>query len=499
VTNLQPIEARTDSTAIAQEYEPVIGLEVHAQLLTNSKMYCTCSARYANSPPNTHVCAVCGGMPGSLPVINARAVEYTVRAALALDCRVDESSKFDRKNYPYADLPKGYQISQYDMPIGQDGVLEFRSGDETRRCGIVRVHLEEDTGKTTHTSVDGREVSLVDYNRSGVPLMEIVSRPELHSPEDAREYFATLRQILMFIGVCDGNLQEGSMRADVNVSIRRPGEPLGTKVEIKNLNSFRAVQRSLEFEIARQSELLERGESVVHETRGWSEERQITLGQRTKEQAHDYRYFPEPDLPYLRFTESQLDGVRSALPELPAAKRTRFHNQYELPWALVDVLTAEYQIAAYFEETLGADPTIGAAMAANWISGEMLRLLKETNAELDSIPVTASNLAALLGMVQRGAVSNTAAKTVLEAMFQTGEEPSAVVAGLGLERIGDSSVTEELVDQALRENPSKVEQYLAGKVQVMQSIFGDVMKLSKGKADPGQVRDILQRKLDGVE
>jgi aspartyl-tRNA(Asn)/glutamyl-tRNA(Gln) amidotransferase subunit B len=496
--HVQPMDADTDVMVVASEFEPVIGLEVHAQLLTNSKMYCACSARYADSPPNTHVCAVCGGMPGALPVINARAVEFTVRAALALDCRIDESSKFDRKNYPYADLPKGYQISQYDMPIGQDGVLEFRSGDEIRRCGIVRVHLEEDTGKTTHTSVEGREVSLVDYNRSGVPLMEIVSRPELHSPEDAREYFAALRQVLMFIGVCDGNLQEGSMRADVNVSLHRPGEPLGTKVEIKNLNSFRAVQRALEYEISRQSNLLKRGEPVVHETRGWSEERQITLGQRTKEQAHDYRYFPEPDLPYLRFSESQLDGVRTSLPELPAAKRTRFHGQYKLPWALVDVLTADYQIAAYFEETLGADRAIGAAMAANWISGEMLRLLKETNADLDSIPVTASNLAALLGMVQRGAVSNTAAKTVLEDMFRTGDEPSTGLARLGLERIGDSSVTEELVDQALKENPSKIEQYRAGKVQVMQSIFGDVMKLSKGKADPGQVRDILRRKLDGI-
>jgi aspartyl-tRNA(Asn)/glutamyl-tRNA(Gln) amidotransferase subunit B len=303
----------------------------------------------------------------------------------------------------------------------------------------------------------------------------------------------------MFIGVCDGNLQEGSMRADVNVSVRRPGEPLGTKVEIKNLNSFRAVQRSLEYEIARQSELLGRGESVVHETRGWSEERQVTLGQRTKEQAHDYRYFPEPDLPYLKFTEPQLESIRAGLPELPAAKRLRFQHEYGLPWALVDVLIGEYQIAAYFEDTVRADPAISPTMTANWIAGEVLRLLKETNADLDSIPVSASNLAGLLGMVERGAVSNTAAKTVLEDMFGSGEEPGAVVARLGLERIGDSSVTEALVDRALQESPSKVEQYRAGKVQVMQSIFGDVMKLSRGKADPAQVRDILRRKLEGVE
>jgi aspartyl-tRNA(Asn)/glutamyl-tRNA(Gln) amidotransferase subunit B len=485
--------------ATAEGFEPVIGLEVHAQLLTDSKMYCSCSAAYADSPPNRHVCAVCGGMPGALPVVNARAVEYTLRAALALDCRVDQTSKFDRKNYPYADLPKGYQISQYDMPIGQQGMLAFRSGDEIRRCGIVRVHLEEDTGKTTHTTVEGREVSLVDYNRSGVPLMEIVSQPELHSPEDAREYFASLRQLLMFIGVCDGNLQEGSMRADVNVSVRRPGEPLGTKVEIKNLNSFRAVQRALEYEIARQSELLARGEPVVHETRGWSEERQITLGQRTKEMAHDYRYFPEPDLPYLRFTTTQLQEIRDHLPELPAAMRIRFCDEYGLPPALADVLTAEHQLASFFEDTVRADRSIAPDTAAKWIAGEVLRLLKEANATSDSIPVTASNLAALLGMVQRGAVSNTAAKTVLEDMFASREEPTAVVARLGLERIGDSAVTEGLVDQVLREQPAKVEQYRGGKTQVLQSIFGDVMKLSKGKADPGQVRDILHRKLDGPD
>jgi aspartyl-tRNA(Asn)/glutamyl-tRNA(Gln) amidotransferase subunit B len=485
----------SSGAVVAGTLEPVIGLEVHAQLLTRSKMFCPCSADYEDSFPNTHVCAVCGGMPGALPVVNARAVEFTVRTALALDCRVDQWSKFDRKNYPYADLPKGYQISQYDMPIGRDGTLEFRSDDEVRRCGIVRVHLEEDTGKTTHTTVEGREVSLIDYNRSGVPLMEIVGQPELRSPEDAREYFMALRQLLMFIHVCDGNLQQGSMRADVNVSVHRPGEPLGTKVEIKNLNSFRAVQRSLEYEIARQGEILMRGESVIHETRGWSEEQQATIGQRTKEFAHDYRYFPEPDLPYLKFSPAQLDDIREGMPELPAAKRLRFEAQYGLAPSLASVLTGEERIARYFEDTLRADLSISPAMAAKWISGEVLRLLKEIAVETHSLPVTAANLAALLGMVQSGAVSNTAAKTVLEDMFSSEEEPSAVVARLGLERIGDSTVTEALVEQVLQENPSKIEQFRAGKLQVQQSLFGDVMKLSKGKADPTQVRDILGRKL----
>lgn len=481
---------------VSTEFEPVIGLEVHAQLLTASKMYCSCSAAYADSPPNRHVCAVCAGMPGALPVINARAVEFTLRVALALGCRIDPSSKFDRKNYPYPDLPKGYQISQYDMPIGQDGALEFRSGNKTRRCGIIRVHLEEDTGKTTHTSVDGREVSLVDYNRSGVPLLEIVSRPELHSAEDAREYFAALRQLLMYIHVCDGNLQEGSMRADVNVSIHRPGEPLGTKVEIKNLNSFRAVQRALEFEVYRQSELLAQGEQVVHETRGWSEERQVTLGQRSKEMAHDYRYFPEPDLPYLTFAPEQLAAVHAALPELPAARRERFQAQYGLSPATASVLTAEQPIAEYLEDTLRAGTGLAPAGVANWISGEVLRLLKDTNTPPDAIPVSADDLAALLRMVHGRDVSNTAAKAVLEDMFGSGEPPRAVVSRLGLERIGDAGLTEELVDRALAENPSKVEQYRAGKLQVMQSLFGDVMKLSRGKADPVQVRDALQRRLD---
>jgi aspartyl-tRNA(Asn)/glutamyl-tRNA(Gln) amidotransferase subunit B len=483
---------------VGEKLEPSIGLEVHAQLLTKSKMYCACSANYADSPPNRHVCAVCGGMPGALPVINARAVEYTARTALALGCQVDEWSKFDRKNYPYADLPKGYQISQYDMPIGRDGTLEFRSGDEGRRCGIVRVHLEEDTGKTTHTRVDGRDVSLVDYNRSGVPLMEIVGLPDLHSPEDAREYFVALRQLLMFIRVCDGNLQEGSMRADVNVSVHLPGEPLGTKVEVKNLNSFRAVQRSLEYEIARQIELLARGEPVIHETRGWSEEQQRTLGQRTKELAHDYRYFPEPDLPYLMFSPTQLDDIRANMPELPAAKRVRFHDRYGLPAALSDVLTAEERVASYFEDTIRSGPGVAPTTVAKWIAGEVLRLLKEADATDHDIPVSATNLAALLDMVERGAVSNTAAKAVLEDMFSSGENPSAVVARLGLERIGDAAVTEALIDQVLLEHPSKVEQFRAGKVQVQQSLFGDVMKLSKGKADPNQVRDILSSKLRGA-
>ncbi len=479
----------------AQPLEPVIGLEVHAQLTTRSKMFCACSAAYADSPPNTHVCAVCGGMPGALPVINRRAVEGTLLAALALDCTVDEKSKFDRKNYSYADLPKGYQISQFDMPIGRNGELTFYSSGERFVCGITRVHLEEDTGKTTHTTIGGRGVSLVDLNRSGVPLMEIVSKPELYSPESARAYFEALRQILMYLGVCDGNLQEGSMRADVNVSLRPPGGPLGTKVEVKNLNSFRAVQRALEYEIERQSETLARGEQVQHETRGWSEEGQVTLGQRTKEFAHDYRYFPEPDLPYLHFDESDLQSLRAGLPELPFARFERLQSDYGITAHAAGVLTAEAFLADFFEAVVAAAPEVSPHVTCNWVLGETLRLLKESSPSQTGVPVSAGDLGALLTLMQAGTVSNSAAKTVLEDMFATGEPPGRVLSRLGLERVGDEREIETLVAGVLAANPSKVDQFRAGKEQVAQSLFGDVMKASKGKADPRIVRDILNRLL----
>jgi aspartyl-tRNA(Asn)/glutamyl-tRNA(Gln) amidotransferase subunit B len=434
-------------------------------------------------------------MPGALPVINGLAVNYTLQTALALGCTVDELSKFDRKNYSYADLPKGYQISQFDMPIGRDGMLMFETEDGERSCGIIRVHLEEDTGKTIHTSVDGRGVSLVDLNRSGVPLMEIVSKPDLRSPSDARAYFEALRQTLMYLNVCDGNLQEGSMRADVNVSVHRQGESLGTKVEVKNLNSFRAVQRALEYEIERQTSLLETGQSVVQETRGWSDDRQVTLGQRTKEYAHDYRYFPEPDLPYLRFTPGQIEDVRAAMPEMPLARASRFSTDYGLSVATSRVLTADRSIADFFEQVVAAAPFVTPAEVAKWVTGEVLRLMKDTGGEAGGIPVGAANLASLLDMVRGGQVSNTAAKTVLEEMVISGDSAVDVVARLGLERVGDAASIDWLVRDVLAANPSKVGQYLEGKLQVAQSLFGDVMKASKGKADPRLVRDLLEQRL----
>ncbi|HEX6507090.1 MAG TPA: Asp-tRNA(Asn)/Glu-tRNA(Gln) amidotransferase subunit GatB, partial [Chloroflexota bacterium] len=460
----------TDESGITEaELEPVIGLEIHAQLLTMSKMFCGCSAHYADAEPNTHVCAVCVGMPGALPVINSKAVEFTVMTARALHCRVDPTSKFDRKNYQYPDLPKGYQISQYDLPIGQDGWLDFAAGDATRRCGIVRVHLEEDTGKTSHTTVDGRDVSLVDYNRSGLPLMEIVSRPDLRSPEEAAEYFAALRQLLMYLGVSDGNLQEGSMRADVNVSVRRAGGELGTKVEIKNLNSFRAVQRALRFEIERQSRIIEASGQVEHETRGWSEERQITVSQRSKEYAQDYRYFPEPDLPALTFSEERVETIETSMPELPAERRDRLATEYGLSRDIATVITAERLRADFFERAARSASSVSATTVAHWLTGPIMGLLNESNLRVEDSLLQPEALGQLLTMVESGSVSGTAARTsVLPEMVRTGDPPDVIVTRLGLERIGDKAAIDALVDQVLAANDGMVAQYRAGKTQVLQ-------------------------------
>jgi aspartyl-tRNA(Asn)/glutamyl-tRNA(Gln) amidotransferase subunit B len=477
-------------------FEPVVGLEVHAQLLTRSKMFCGCSAAYSGAPPNSHVCAVCGGMPGALPVINRRAVEATILTAVALNCSVAEHSKFDRKNYSYPDLPKGYQISQYDLPLGTGGFLEFENAGRPERCGIVRVHLEEDTGKSIHDDLGGRAVSLVDYNRSGVPLMEIVGEPELRTPEAAREYFAALRRVLMYLGVCDGNLQEGSMRADVNVSVRRPGAEHGTKVEIKNLNSFRAVQRALEFEIERQSRVLASGGALEQETRGWSERDEVTVPQRTKEYAHDYRYFPEPDLPLLVTPASRVREIAAGLPELPLARRARFVSEYELTDKIASILADEKPLADFYEDVLRAAGNVPPARVANWVTGELLRLLRETGASLSGSGISAPDLASLIRLVESGDISTTAGKQVFDAMAATGEAPGAVVERLGLQQIGDEAEIEALVESVIAANPAMVEQYRAGKTNIVQALVGKTMGASKGRANPTKVQEILRRKLD---
>jgi len=476
-------------------FEPVIGLEVHAQLQTRSKMFCGCDAHYFQAISNSHVCAVCGGMPGALPVINRRAVDMAVLTALALGCSVAPQSKFDRKNYPYPDLPKGYQISQYDLPIGHSGRLEYLVGETPYRCGVVRVHLEEDTGKSLHSEeIDDR--SFLDYNRCGVPLMEIVGEPDLRSADQARAYFETLRQVLMYLDVCDGNLQEGSMRADVNVSLHEPGAPYGAQVEIKNLNSFRAVFRALEHEIERQADVLQRGERVIRETRGWSEKREVTISQRSKEQAHDYRYFPEPDLPPLVFTGTYLSAMSGRLPELPAKKLERFQKQYGLAERIAGVLTQERVLADFFEDTVQAASQVGPNVIANWIVGDVLRLAKESGSSVTNMKLTPPLLGELLGLLQSGAINGTSAKVVLETVFTSGEAPSDVVTRLGLSRIADPAILTPAVRQVLHENQRLVASYLAGKTNVLQAIRGKVMKATDGKADMKAVDEIIAENLE---
>ncbi|MGI8967812.1 MAG: Asp-tRNA(Asn)/Glu-tRNA(Gln) amidotransferase subunit GatB [Chloroflexota bacterium] len=477
----------------SKDYGVVIGLEVHAQLLTRSKMFCRCAADYAGAAPNTRVCAVCAGMPGALPVINRQAVEDTIRSALALNCAVANHSKFDRKNYAYPDLPKGYQITQYDQPIGSGGWLQFASGGEVKRCGIVRVHLEEDTGKSIHSSVDGHDVSLVDYNRSGVPLMEIVSEPELDSPESARDYFVALRRVLMYLGVSDGNLQEGSLRADVNVSLRQPDGSFGTKVEIKNLNSFRAVERSLHFEVQRQRSLEERGEVIGQETRGWSERDEVTVGQRSKEYAHDYRYFPEPDLPPLVLGVALVESLRQTLTELPERRRERLERDFELSPAVAGVLTGDIALADYFESVLAARPGVSAVDAANWITGEVLRLRNENAGTATAL--TADSLAGLLRLVYERKLSSTAAKTVLGVMFSSGEPAKDVAVRLDLLQISDETFLETLVEEICAANPKAVEDFRKGKQNAAQALVGKAMVASKGRADPARLRALIMERL----
>jgi aspartyl-tRNA(Asn)/glutamyl-tRNA(Gln) amidotransferase subunit B len=433
-------------------------------------------------------------MPGSLPVINKRAVEYTLWTALGLHCVIPPVSKFDRKNYSYPDLPKGYQISQYDRPIGQSGRLEFFSGGETVRCGITRVHLEEDTGKSTHVEIGGRSVSLVDYNRSGVPLMEIVSEPDLLTPEAARDYFMALRQMLMYLGVCDGNLQEGSMRADVNVSLRTPDGSFGTKVEIKNLNSFRAVQKALEYEIERQSEILDAGGTVDQETRGWSEAREITIGQRSKEYAHDYRYFPEPDLPELTFDEADIEAARRGLPEMPAARTRRLVDAFGLTREVALVLTAERALADFFERAItayGAHPPD----VANWVVGDFMRLLNDSHTALAEARVHPEEIGRLATLVAEGALSNTAGKQVLAAMFETGEGAEAAVDRLNLRQLSGTAELQTVVDAVISENDAIVADYRKGRAAALNVLLGKAMKASGGRANPAIVRALLETSL----
>jgi aspartyl-tRNA(Asn)/glutamyl-tRNA(Gln) amidotransferase subunit B len=477
------------------EYEAVIGLEVHAQLLTSSKMYCGCSAQYASAPPNTLVCPICGGMPGSLPVINEQAVIYTVKTALALNCQIAEFTRFDRKNYPYPDLVKGYQISQYDMPISHDGWLEIVLDGQLKRVGIRRVHLEEDTAKLLHRDApDGTSYSLVDVNRSGVPLMEIVGEPDIRSGEEARLYLEKLRTILQYLDVSTGRMEEGALRCDANVSIRPVGsEELGAKVEIKNMNSFRSVQRALDFEVKRQTMALAKGERIVQETRGWDEDRGLTVSQRSKEFAHDYRYFPEPDLPPLVLDRQWVAEIRRSLPELPDAKRERFVAQYGLSAADALLLSESRALADYFEAASRAHGNPKAM--ANWINGELRRLLKSTDADIAQTKVRPEQLATLQQMVDEGKINLPTAKVVLEEMFVSGAAPASIVEQRGLGQISDEDVLVRLIEEVLAGNAPAVQDYRSGKRQALGFLKGQVMRATKGKANPALIEELLLKRL----
>jgi aspartyl-tRNA(Asn)/glutamyl-tRNA(Gln) amidotransferase subunit B len=486
--------AATES--VATGYEVVIGLEVHAQLLTKSKMFCSCSADYTSAPPNGNTCPVCLGLPGALPVMNRQAVEMTVRTALALSCAIPAFTKFDRKNYFYPDLPKGYQISQYDLPLSRDGHLEFVVDGERTRCGITRVHLEEDTGTMHHAGDVLQEAtsSLVDLNRCGVPLMEIVGEPDLRSADAAREYLVRLRQILMYIGVNDGNLEAGSLRCDANVSLRAVvATELGTKVEVKNMNSFRAVHRAITFEIERQAAVLDSGGNLVQETRGWVDTRGATVSQRSKEMAHDYRYFPEPDLPPLQLAPDLVERIRAGIPELPEARALRFSEQYGLSAYDAAVLTTTRADADTYESLVGAG--VSAKTAANWQMGDVAALANENRLPLADSGLGVNGLAALLALLEKGAINGATAKELLAELYVGGGDPAALVAERGLGQVGDADELGSIISEVIDANPKACEDFRGGRDVALQSLVGQVMKATRGRADARLVTSLLRERL----
>jgi aspartyl-tRNA(Asn)/glutamyl-tRNA(Gln) amidotransferase subunit B len=472
-------------------FEPVIGLEVHAQLKTDTKIFCGCSTRFG-APPNAHTCPICLGMPGVLPVLNKRVVEYTLRMALATHCTVQEQSRFARKNYFYPDLPKGYQISQYELPIAVDGHVEIQIDGQTRRIGLTRIHMEEDAGKLLHDPL--RPISRVDLNRTGVPLMEIVSEPDLRTPEEAGAYLRTLRAIIRWIDIGDGNMEEGSFRCDANVSLRPVGATaLGTRAEIKNLNSFKHVEKALRHEIARQTEILLEGGAVIQETRLWDMDKGVTLSMRGKEDAHDYRYFPDPDLPPVVVDRQWIEAVAAGLPELPDQRRTRFARDYQLPDYDAAILTSSRELADYFESCLKkfAQPKV----VSNWIMGPLLGLLNSQDKTIEQSPVTADDLAALLQLLDQGRISTKIAKTVFEEMAATGRPATEIIQAKGLVQVSDTSALEQAVDTVLAAAADEVARYKAGQVKLMGFFVGQVMKATQGKANPKIVNEILAKKL----
>jgi len=489
------------------DYEIIIGLEVHAQLLTKSKMFCSCSTDYATAPPNTHVCPICLGMPGVLPAINKKAIEYATMTALALNCSISEYARFDRKNYPYPDLMKGYQISQYDHPIGQHGWTTIDTNGNKKRISITRVHLEEDVAKLFHrTTSYGESYSLIDVNRAGVPLLEIVSEPEINSPEEARQYLIKLRGILQYLGVSTGNMEEGSFRCDANISLRPSGSTkFLPKVEVKNMNSFKAVFRALEYEARRQKQLLEQGDKLVQETRGWVEEKGATVSQRSKEYAHDYRYFPEPDLPPLVLNEAWIEEIKSRLPELPEATRDRFLSQYGLPIYDANLLTSSKHYAVTFETTMGlfAKSTHSreliqkrAKEVSNWILGDFSRLLNATGTEIQNSKITPKHFAEFLDLIDKGSLTGPAAKAVFEEMFHTGKPPTQIMDEKGLSQLIDTDEIRRVIKLVIADNAKAVSDFKAGKQQALTFLIGQAVKATKGRAQPSAVKEFILNEME---
>ena len=476
------------------KYEAIIGLEVHAQMLTGTKIFCGCSTRFGSSP-NTQTCPVCIGMPGVLPVLNRKALEFTIKTGLATNCNISSYSRFARKNYFYPDLPKGYQISQYELPLCEHGHIEIVVDGELQRIGITRIHMEEDAGKNIHeSSAGGGHYSFVDLNRAGVPLMEIVSEPDLRSPKGAVEYMKKLRSILRYLGVCDGNMEEGSLRCDANVSVRLSGtEELGVKTEIKNINSFRFVEKALDYEIKRQMKALEEGQRIIQETRLWDSSRGITESMRGKEEAHDYRYFPDPDLVPLVVDQEWIDEIQDSLPELPDVKRQRFVSSYQLPEPDADLLVSEKPLADWYEEVVqlaGQPKTV-----ANWTKVELLRLLNEENKSIEDCPLKPKQLADMLKLIDKGIISGKIAKKVFDEMYRTGKDPDRIVQEKGLVQISDQNELEDTVTSVIDAHPTEVQRYREGEEKLLGFLVGQVMKKTKGKANPKLVNELLRKKL----
>ncbi len=475
-------------------FEAIIGLEIHAQLLTESKLFCSCSTKFGN-PPNTNVCPVCMGHPGILPVLNKKAVEFTVLMGLATNCTINRHSIFARKNYFYPDLPKGYQISQFEFPLCSNGFLEFEVNNEKKRVRINRIHLEEDAGKSIH---DQGNFTLLDFNRCGVPLIEIVTAPDLRTPEEAGKFLGEIRQIVKYLGICDGNMEEGSLRCDANVSIREAGSDiLGTKTEVKNMNSIKNVIDALRYEINRQIELISNGEEVIQQTLLWNAEKQIIEPMRTKEESHDYRYFPEPDLPHLVIDDEWLKSITTKLTELPSSRKHRMKTQYGLPDYDIEILTSEKEYADYFEEV--AKFTIDYKSISNWFMTEILKIINEEKISINEFPIKPEWLGELINLINNQTISGKIAKEVFAEMLSSHQSPSTIINNKNLIQISDEKILIEIIDKVLDSNQKQVQQYLDGKEKVFAHFVGQVMKETKGKANPNLVNKILTEKLEKLK